>query len=264
MSLDRDRLAEVLNADYSYYEGPVSKSTIDDRLNPSTSDFISTQLAPDLTVLDLGCGDGSTLLRHADRFAYGVGIYNDQSHLDLAARKASAANVEFLELDMDGLAEQPWEERFDFVFSERGPIGYGVKHLRTALRVLRTDGLIFSEVIGDLHHQEVREVFGGGPRFNQMIRTLDQVTVAMERNGVGIRVAADIVSKRYYPDVYEWLKFQCGIWVWAGGRPPAVDDPRLELFAERARTGEGERIEVTHHVVWVGGVKLENPAAYGE
>jgi hypothetical protein len=106
--------------------------------------------------------------------------------------------------------------------------------------------MIFAEVIGDLHHQEVREVFSRAPRLNQVIRTLDQVKVAMERCGVGVRVAADIVSKRYYPDIYEWLKFQCSIWAWVDSPFPAVDDPRLELFADRNTDPDG-RIEVTHH-----------------
>ena len=83
--------------------------------------------------------------------------------------------------------------------------------------------------------------------------------VAMERNGVGIRFAADVVEQRIYPDVYEWLQFQCSIWAWGGGSLPRHDDPRLKLFAERNTTSTGE-IETTHHVAWVGGVRLpENP-----
>lgn len=267
MGLDRARLVDVLTADYSYYEGPAPVSRIDARLNPIAGDLIGSQLHPDMRVLDIGCGNGATLLRHSRRFRQGVGIDNDTSHLELAAKAKAAAgvdNVDFRHLDIDQLQEQPWLESFDFVFSERGPIGYGTRGVQSALGALRTGGLIFSEVIGDLHHQEVREVFGGVPRFNQSIRTLDQVKVAMERSGVGIHIAADIVSKVRYPDVYEWLKFQCGIWAWAGGSLPAADDPRLELFVERAVAGGSDDIEVTHHVVWVGGVKLHNPAPYAE
>ena len=82
-----------------------------------------------------------------------------------------------------------------------------------------------------------------------MIRTLEKARVAMERNGVDIRVAADILQKRYYPDIYEWLKFQCSIWMWTGSSFPAPDDVRLAMFAEPNATESGE-IEPTHHVVW--------------
>ena len=79
--------------------------------------------------------------------------------------------------------------------------------------------------------------------------------VAMERNGVGIRFAADVVEKRIYPDVYEWLQFQCSIWAWGVGTLPRHDDPRIKLFAERNTTSTGE-IETTHHVALVGGVRI--------
>ncbi len=51
-------------------------------------------------------------------------------------------------------------------------------------------------MIGNLHHQEVAAVFGPGVPHNQMVRTMDQARVAMERNGVSIRIASEIVTKR--------------------------------------------------------------------
>jgi hypothetical protein len=41
-----------------------------------------------------------------------------------------------------------------------------------------------------------------------MMRTIEQARVAMEENGLSVRLAADIVSKRYYPEIYAWLQFQ--------------------------------------------------------
>ena len=43
--------------------------------------------------------------------------------------------------------------------------------------------------------------------------------VSMERSGVGIRFAADVFEKRIYPDIYEWLQFQCSIWGMGAGDP---------------------------------------------
>ena len=142
-------------------------------------------------------------------------------------------------------------------FRERGPIGYNGYGIQAALRVLKPDGLLFCEMIGNLHHQEVSALFGPGLPHHQMIRTVDEARVAMERNGVSIRIASEIVTKRYYPSIYDWLEFQCGIWAWGGGPLPSADDPRLALFAERNTTESGE-IETTHHVVWVGGVKARD------
>lgn len=218
-----------------------------------------------MEVLDIGCGNGATLLDNAGLFRVGVGIDNDPAHLDLAERRATGRveNVEFHGLEIDELPSQGWPDRFDLVFSERGPIGFESRSVQAALSVLRPDGVLFCECIGDLHHQEMQEFFGAGARRNQAVRAGDQVRVAMERNGVEVRIAADLITKRYYPDIYEWLQFQCSIWAWAGAPFPDPGDPRLRMFAERNTTSTGE-VETTHHVVWVGGVKRSEPVGYHE
>lgn len=267
MILDLDRLAEVLSADYTYYSGPEPQSEIDDRLVPAMPDLIGNDLSEQMEVLDIGCGDGATLLRHADRYRRGVGIDDDVDHLKLAldarGEQSGRDHVEFLRMDINDLPSQPWEDRFDLVFSERGPVGYDVRSTQAALHVVKPGGLLFVEVIGDLHHQEVREVFGGIPRLSQLITVQDQVRVAFERAGVDIRSAGDLVTKRYYPDIYQWLKFQCSIWAWSGREFPRPDDPQLALFADRNTDGSG-RIATTHHVVRVGGVKRADGSPYGE
>ncbi len=266
MPLDRTRLAEILGAEHSYYGGPEPAHRNDDRLNLPARDFISTQLRPDMRVLDVGCGNGSTLLEHCERFATGVGIDTDARHLALAEgakRERGGPNVEFRRVDLDDLPSAFADHEFDFAFSERGPVGYDGRSVQAVLSTVRADGLIFCEVIGELHHQEASELFGARPRMTQAISVLDQVRVAMERNGVGIRIAADMVSKRYYATIYDWLRFQCSIWAWSGKPLPTPDDPRLELFEQRNTTASGA-VETTHHVVWVGGAKLAKPPPYRE
>ena len=264
--LDHDRLREVLEGDHSYYGSRRVRFRDDSRLRVGAGDLIASQLTPDMRVLDIGCGNGSTLLENCERFASGLGIDNDPAHLALADEalgKGGCDNVEFRLLDFleDGAGLEP--ESFDFAFTQRGPIGYNSYGIQAALRVLRDDGLLFCEMIGNLHHQEVAELFGPRQPSNQMIRTLDQARVAMERNGVSIRIASELVSKRYYPDIYEWLQFQCDIWTWSGAQLPSADDVRIPIFAERNTTRSGE-IETTHHVVWVGGVKQTDSSYYDE
>ena len=258
MELDRDRLREILAAEHSFYSSGRAIARIDDRFNPGTRDFLVGRVKSGMRVLDIGCGNGGTFLRLSESSESGFGVDNDPAHICMAEdglRENGAANVEFRLLDFleDGDVLEP--ESFDFAFTERGPIGYGGHGMRVALRALKPGGTLFCEMFGNLHHQEQADLFGvNQPRY-QMIRTLEKARVAMERNGVDIRVAADILQKRYYPDIYEWLKFQCSIWMWTGSSFPAPDDVRLAMFAERNATESGE-IETTHHVVWVAGVKI--------
>ncbi len=266
MELDRDRIRAILEADHSYYSPRPAGTRIDDRLAPRASDFIASQLRPDMRVLDIGCGNGASLLNNCHRFASGLGIDSDPAHIRLAqeaSREGDCGNVEFRLLDFRADSGELEPESFEFVFSERGPIGYDSYGIQAALRVLKDDGILFCEVIGNLHHQEAAEVFGPRVLRNQMIRTLDQAQVAMERNGVSIRIASEIVTNYYYASIYDWLEFQCGIWAWSGAPLPSPDDARIGLFAERCATPAGE-IETTHHVVWVGGVKLAGESYYTE
>jgi SAM-dependent methyltransferase len=266
VEVDQDHIRSILGAKHSYYGTGAPELRDDGWRNPAAGDLIGSLLRPDMCVLDVGCGAGGTLLEHAALFASGVGIDCNRDHLALAeAARAERGvdSVSFVHLDVADLPRQGWEGRFDLVFSERGPVGYDSCSVQAALSVLRVGGFLFCEVIGELHHQEVREIFDSRPRMNQVIGVADQVRVAMERNGLGVRLAADLVSKRLYASVYDWLQFQCSIWAWVGMPFPAANDPRYRLFVERNRRASGQ-IETTHHVVWVGGVKLAEPPPYGE
>ncbi len=127
MELDQDRLRAILEASHSYYGSHAPETRIDDRLAPSASDFIASQFSPDMRVLDVGCGSGATLLDNAHRFAAGRGIDDDPAHVRLAEealRRSGRDNVEFRLLDFPEDGHELEAESFDFVFSERGPIGY--------------------------------------------------------------------------------------------------------------------------------------------
>lgn len=252
---DHHRLEQILSADYSYYSGPEPLCAIDDRLQPTSADFIRSTLRPDLEMLDVGCGSGATILAHADRIGSAVGIDNDANHVALARSALAASgrgNVKFEQLGFEQATGAEWDGRFDLVICERGPVGDSIENVRSAVRVLKPDGALLVEMIGELHHQEVAAAWGSKRR--QPINTLDTVLVAFDRCGLDIRVAANLITRRRYPDVYEWLKFQCSIWVWSGTPLPQPDDPGLQRFVEQA-SDNASRIVTTHHVVIVGGVK---------
>ena len=200
MRLDLDRIRAIIAAPHSFYgsgQVPVRK---DARLNPGARDFIGTQLDPSMHVLDIGCGSGETLLLYSDRFRAGVGIDTDPVHLQLAQqaqRGRAVANVEFLLLDVLQMDERFDPHTFDFVISQRGPVGPDPVSLQAALRVLRPNRLLFCELIGDLHHQEARELFEQQPRRNQMVRTNEEIT-EQDRN----RRDRDHASR----DVGRWRK----------------------------------------------------------
>jgi SAM-dependent methyltransferase len=257
MRLNQDRIQAILKAEHSYYGShdiPIRKDT---RWHPGTGNFIATQLTPAMDVLDIGCGNGSFLLEHNASLHAGIGIDYDPDNLHLAEEAKhiqGIRNVEFRLLDFPREVAQLQTESFDVVFSLRGPIGDSSSAIQAALHLLRPDGLLFNEEIGELHQHEVTEIFRDKPHLDPAIPVVKQVKEAMQRNGVDVRLEANLFTKWIYSDVYAWLEFQCNIWTWLKLELPQPDDPRIGQFAERNIISTGE-IETTHHVVWVAGVK---------
>ena len=73
MELDQNRLRAILEAEHSYYGSRPAVDRRDSRFNPQARDVIASQLRPEMRVLDIGCGNGETLLENSHRFASGLG-----------------------------------------------------------------------------------------------------------------------------------------------------------------------------------------------
>ena len=148
MHIDQDRMRAILKEKHSYYgyhDIPIRK---DRRWNLQWDYYIAPQLSSEMRVLDVGCGNGEFLLELSDNFHYGLGIDNDPEHIKLAEEAKLARgirNVDFLLLDYPQDIDQLQPESFDLVVSLRGPVLSTTESLQAAYRLLRTDGMIFSQ-----------------------------------------------------------------------------------------------------------------------
>ena len=82
--IDQHRIREILAGSYSYYSKDACTYETIGPLTPDTDDLLAKTLTKSMTVLDVGCGDGRTLLRHASAFGRGVGIDENQGVIDAA------------------------------------------------------------------------------------------------------------------------------------------------------------------------------------
>ena len=257
MSLDQDRIRAILKADHSYYAGSEIPTRQDRRWHLGwMTDLMQRQLTPASRVLDAGCGKGHILMEMYQSFQSGLGVDTDPDFLRMAEeakREQGIQNVDFLLLDFPREAAQLEPESFDLVMSIRGPVTDTAEGLQAAHHLLRPDGLLFCQEIGELHHREEVETYWGDTS-QAAVRRVDQVRALMEQNGFEVRLAADLIMKEYYPDLYAWLHYVCNIWAWLGAPFPEPDDHRLARFAELNTIATGE-IQTTNHVCWVGAVK---------
>ncbi len=228
MRIDQDRIQAILQAEHSFY-GEITNRK-DYRWYPGVTNTIAEELTPAMRVLDVGCGNGGILLELSGRFHSGVGIDHDPEHVRLAEderRAQGIQNVEFRLMDFPSEAVQLQPESFDMLISLRGPVPDTPEGIQAALRLLRPEGLLLCEEIGELHQHEVTETFAFHSHSDRCMRRKDQLRTDLESSGVDVRLAADVFTKWIFPDVYAWLQYQCNIWTWRGVPLPAADDPRI-------------------------------------
>ncbi len=200
MHIDYERIEKIveelrpLDEYQAYYIKDMVKFDRIGPLVPPIEEIIGNAFRRSAHVLDVGSGDGHTLLNNAELFERGIGV-DDSEHMLATARteqtQRGARNIEFLfgkgiELPFDG-------EFFDMVFSQRGPLGHHDGTLAEALRVLRRGGLIFVET-------------GGG------FDTLRKERTRFKKQGVEIQLAATFTEKLVFPDCYEFFRHYCVSW----------------------------------------------------
>lgn len=267
MKLDKNKIKKILEKDYAYYDQKKVKFHIDERLSPNVKKILKQELQKKFKVLDVGCGDGHTLIELSTFFKTGVGVDNNKVHIDLANKSKKENKINNITFKLAKSFDLPFkDEEFDFVFSERGPISGSSVNIQSAMRVLKTNGLLFEETIGELDNQETNEIFHRGQQYRkyQHMNRVDEVKVLFERNGVDIRIISNLITKIVFPNIYEWLKYQCAVWTYNEIKLPAFEEiNKIEDFFLTNRN-EKDEIVITKHRIWIGGVKQEKPPEYWE
>jgi ubiquinone/menaquinone biosynthesis C-methylase UbiE len=208
-------------------------------------------------VLDLGCGNGWRLRENSALFTRGVGLDISEYALDMAKREATTAGTTNVEFIRASGASLPFPEgSFDFVYSERGPLGYDDAPLLEAFRVLKPGGRLFFETLGSLNLLEPRETFEGYDTLGETVLTsLDQERQRTERLGFRITLLATNRQEIVFKSLYEWLPWQCSIWRYLEKPQPWIPNMKLlDAFAQ-AYLAEDGKLPITYHVIWVGGTK---------
>ena len=77
-----------------------------------------TWFPPDAQVLEMGCGTGSTALAHAPYVGHILAMDVSQAMIDIARRKAAAANIDNVTFETCAVADHdPGESRYDVVMA---------------------------------------------------------------------------------------------------------------------------------------------------
>jgi SAM-dependent methyltransferase len=264
MKLDYDRIKAVLDSfrglagDEAYY----LKDSVDYEhvgpLVPQTQDVLARALSGTEHVLDIGCGDGRTLIANHTCFAKGTGI--DESSgcmIPRAIHDRDAKGISNLDFQACKAVHLPFAgDAFDMVFSERGPLGYSDATLAEALRVLRPGGLIFVETLGERNLMETSLAFDlKFVKPETHLANLEGIRQRFEKVGVAVQTLASRTEALRFKDFYGWLKYQCSVWTYLGKPLPSPDAGESFEKLLAIASDKEERIKITYHTLWIAGTK---------
>lgn len=260
MQIDMARIAKIvqkyasldpLDAYYRSYQIP---SQLLDPFPCSAAATIAAAMTANARVLDIGCGDGHTLINNAHRFQEGIGI--DESAYIIAkarhsATAASASNVRFLQEKVMDLSFE--NDSFDFVFSERGPLGHDDDTLAAATRVLKPGGRIFIETMGSFFMEEYNRPDESSAQ-ETLLTTLDIERTRLQRLQIEPSILMSHISTLQFGSLYEWFEYHCAIERYLENPlPSASDGTWIERVVKQASDAAGN-LNFTQHHIWMGGL----------
>jgi len=200
VDIDYGRIADIveelrpLDEYQAYYVKDTVKLERIGPLVPPIEEVLRSAFSSCGCVLDVGCGDGHTLLDNAGLFERGIGVDDSEYMLGIARTAQARRGISNVEFRYGKGIELPFDDAsFDLVFSQRGPLGHNDGTLAEALRVLHKRGLILVETGGD---------FG----------TLQTEKARFEKQGVEVQLAATFTEKLLFPDCYEFFRHYCVSW----------------------------------------------------
>jgi ubiquinone/menaquinone biosynthesis C-methylase UbiE len=165
---DENQLATGL-VEHSLTEGEDGEREFDKRV---------LSAAKGLDVIDIGCGSGEFTLQVAVSAKTVVGIDFSERALGKALENLRSEGISNVEFRLARAKKLPFpSKKFDLAMSRRGPIADTRESLTEAYRVLRNNGQIMFQEIGERDKQNWVRVFGRG----QMYPGTEKVSLALER-----------------------------------------------------------------------------------
>ena len=114
-------------------------------------------------LLDLGTGSGEKILPLAKKCKRVYGIDNSKSMIARAKKNALKLGVNNVQLKLGDINHIPFaSSTFDIVISRHSPINF-----KEACRVLKKEGLLITQQVGERDKQNIKDVFGRGQSYGK-------------------------------------------------------------------------------------------------
>jgi ubiquinone/menaquinone biosynthesis C-methylase UbiE len=261
MHIDTQRIASIashyaaLDPLEAYYLGK-SQIRLDSRpMLPEAQDVLAQTLHGAGKVLDVGCGDGHTLIANANSFTNGFGVDDSDFIIERATASACNAGVTNVKFQRAKAISLPFpDSHFDLVFSERGPLGHADSTLEEVLRVLKEGGLVFIETGGSHNMIELPRP-DGLTHEGTLLTSLEIERDRFERFGLDITLLASTKRKLFFATLYNWFEYQCSVLRYMEVPTPWESSADYLLMVMNRASCSSGGVAITYHMVWMAGYK---------
>ena len=160
---------------------------------PNFFEYLNKFANKNFKVLDLGCGSGELTLKLSPFFKEIVGIDPFEDYIETAEKQKKENNIKNVVFEVADGKNLPFEdEYFDIVFSSRGPLSANIDFIKESFRVLKKEGLMLEETIGEKDKIELKKIFERGQNHPGQKTKLESVKKLLKQTGM------KLVESKYF------------------------------------------------------------------
>lgn len=155
-------------------------------------DEINNNISEDTLLLDIGTGGGEKLSNLiSNNCLMKIGTDFSEEMIKIAKNNNKNKKICFFEMDSDKLNFP--NEFFDIITARHTPF-----NMKEVIRLLKKDGLFFSEQIDEDDCKELKELFGRGQGYNEKCKLIDKIKEDIKKNDLKQIDFYDIIQEEYY------------------------------------------------------------------
>lgn len=174
---------------------------------PDFFEYIKKFANKNFKVLDIGCGSGELTLKLTPFFKGIIGVDPFDDYINTAQKQKNETNIKNVIFRVADGKNLPFEEEnFDIVFSSRGPLSADIDFIRESFRVLKKEGLMIEETIGEKDKIELKQIFGRGQGYPAQETKLESVQKLLKQSGMKLIESKYFMFYQVYPSINEVIE----------------------------------------------------------
>jgi ubiquinone/menaquinone biosynthesis C-methylase UbiE len=161
----------------------------------------------DFKILDFGCGSGELTMKLSPYFKKIIGVDPFEDYIKTARKQKKHNSIKNVIFRIADGKKLPFKDGyFDIVFSSRGPLSADIDFMNEGFRVLKKDGIMFEETIGEKDKIELKKFFRRGQNYPVKKIKLESVKKLLKRSGMKFIESKYFLYHQIYPSIEEVIE----------------------------------------------------------